>query len=201
VGGVTVVSVTVGSVTVVAVSVMSVMAVSVMSVVNAAVATVNKTVVVKIFLETALSMSAAVLLSEASAISMGAGWCCVMIVLEVALSVSAAIMAEIVMKIMITVVGFVEVTTVSVVVLGSVLGRSVRGSVSVVVLETALSISAVVGTAVGSESTLVVEVSKLIELGSAGEEVISARVSEAIDIVHNALTLCVISGSIKNFVV
>jgi hypothetical protein len=59
----------------------------------------------------------------------------------------------------------------------------------------------VVGTAVGSESTLVVEVSKLIELGSAGEEVISARVSEAIDIVHNALTLCVISGSIKNFVV
>jgi hypothetical protein len=172
-----------------------------MSVVNAAVATVNKTVVVKIFLETALSMSAAVLLSEASAISMGAGWCCVMIVLEAALSVSAAIMAEIVMKIMITVVGFVEVTTVSVVVLGSVLGRSVRGSVSVVVLETALSISAVVGTAVGSESTLVVEVSKLIELGSAGEEVISARVSEAIDIVHNALTLCVISGSIKNFVV
>jgi hypothetical protein len=110
-------------------------------------------------------------------------------------------MAEIVMKIMITVVGFVEVTTVSVVVLGSVLGRSVRGSVSVVVLETALSISAVVGTAVGSESTLVVEVSKLIELGSAGEEVISARVSEAIDIVHNALTLCVISGSIKNFVI
>ena len=188
---VTVVAVSVGAVTVVAVSV----TVSVMSVVDAAVATVNNTVVVKIFLEMALSMSAAGLL-----------WC-VMIVLETALSVSAAIMAEIVMKIMITVVGFVEVTTVSVVVLLSVASAISMGALwcgvrSVVVLgSVGIFVNEVIGTAVGSTSTLVVEVSKLIELGSAVEETISAGVSKTINIVPNALTSCVISGSIKNFVI
>ena len=233
---VSVVSVSVGSVTVVAVAV-TVSVMSVMTVVNTAVATVNNTVVVKIFLKTALSMSAVVLLSEASAISMGAGrccvmivleaalsmsavvllseasaisvgagWCCVMIVLKAALSVSAVIMAEIVMKIMITVVSFVEVTTVSVVVLLSEAPAISVGAgwccVSVIILgSVGVFVNEMVGTAVGSESTLVIEVSKLIELGSAGEETISAGVSEATDIVHNALTSFVISGSIKNFVI
>ena len=148
----------------------------------------NNTVVVKIFPDTALSMSAAVL---DTALSIGAafllaGWC--LLDLAAALSISAAIITIIGMKIIITVIGFVKIALIY---LSVTLAR---------LRSVGLIVNVVVSTAVGSAAVEVVDVIELTELSRTVKKVVSAGVSEAIDIIHNALVNSVISGSSKDAV-
>ena len=148
----------------------------------------NNTVVVKVFLNTALSMSTALL--DGTALSIGAA------VLDTALSVGAAVLdiafsigaAIVGMKIIITVIGFVKIALINLRIALAKL-RSVR-----------LIVNVVVSTAMGSAAVEVVDFTELLELGRTVEKVVSAGVSEASDIIHNALVNSVISSSSKDAV-
>ena len=145
----------------------------------------NNTVVVKIFLDgTALSMSAAVL--DGTALSIGAAF-----LLAAALSMSAAIITIVGMKIIITVIGFFKIAMINLRIALAKL-RSVRS--------VRLIVNVVVSTAMGSAAVEAVDVTELLELSRTVEKVVSAGVSEASDIIHNALVNSVISGSSKDAV-
>merc|ERR1719195_2359214 len=121
---------------------------------NTTIATVNNTVVVKINL--------GVIALVASSVTMGAAWGVGVIVLEVALSMSAAIMTVIIMEIMITVIGFVEmiVTVIVVIVMGIMMGIVVM----IILLSVRIFVGEVVSTAVRGFSVEAVDVIELIEL-------------------------------------
>ena len=161
----------------------------------------NNTAVVKVnvFLNTALSMSAALLdialsISAAvldTALSVGAA------VLDIALSIGAAFLLEaalsmsaaiVGMKIIITVIGFVKIALINLRIALAKL-RSVR-----------LIVNVVVSTAMWSAAVEAVDFTELLELSRTVEKVVSAGVSEASDIIHNALVNSVISGSSKDAV-
>ena len=134
---------------------------------------------------TALSIGAAVL---NIALSMGTA------VLDTALSMSAAIITIVGMKIIITVIGFIKIALIDLSIALARL-RSVRS--------VRLIVNVVVSTAMGSaavESVEAVDVTELLELSRTVEKVVSAGVSEASDIIHNALVNSVISGSSKDAV-